>query len=287
MKPEVDVAISATSELGEGPIWDPATGTLVWLDLLGDRLYRSNISAGTSVEAALDRTVGAVALREDGRLVAAVPEGFADLAEDGSISVFTAVEQDQPGNRMNDGKCAPDGSFWAGTMARDNTPDAGTLYRLDPDRTVRPLLSGLTVSNGLGWSPDGEICYFIDTATQRVDALRTRGDVIDRQPFVTLDRNRGVPDGLTVDAEGNVWIAMCFGGCVLGFDPTAHPIADIEVPAALTTSVTFGGGDLATLFITTGRVGLTEEELRRQPHAGSVFACIPGTTGLPPDLYRG
>lgn len=279
--------VAASAELGEGPVWDADTGTLVWLDLLDRRLHRSSLSDGVTTTVALDRTVGAVALRPRGRLVAAVPEGFADLDDDGALTVIAPIDE-PPGNRMNDGTCAPDGSFWAGTMAVDSRAGAGTLYRLATDHAVEVVLREVTVSNGLDWTADGETAYFTDTATQRVDRLTVRADGgIDRVPFVYIDPARGVPDGLTVDAEGNVWVALCFGGAVVGYSSSGAEIATVRVPAAVTTSVAFGGDDLDLLLVTTGRATRSPEELRAEPHAGSVFACRTGTTGRPPARYLG
>jgi sugar lactone lactonase YvrE len=276
-----DVVVEADSVLGEGPVWDAADGTLLWIDILADRVHRSDLGSGGTITIQADRTVGAIAPRADGGLIAAVPGGFGSLRADGAVRMLATLESDRPANRMNDGKVAPDGSFWAGTMDRSAEPGAGSLYRLAPDLSVSVVLSGLTVSNGLGWSPDGALCYFVDTADQGIDVLREEEDsaLWSRTPFVRIDRALGVPDGLTVDAAGNVWVAMCFGGRVLCYAPDASLIATVTVPAQLTTSVAFGGADLDVLLITTGRTGLTDEQLRQEPHAGSVFAARPGVTG--------
>jgi sugar lactone lactonase YvrE len=276
-----DVVVEADSVLGEGPVWDAADGTLLWIDILADRVHRSDLGSGGTITIQADRTVGAIAPRADGGLIAAVPGGFGSLRADGAVRMLATLESDRPANRMNDGKVAPDGSFWAGTMDRSAEPGAGSLYRLAPDLSVSVVLSGLTVSNGLGWSPDGALCYFVDTADQGIDVLRAEEDsaLWSRTPFVRIDRALGVPDGLTVDAAGNVWVAMCFGGRVLCYAPDASLIATVTVPAQLTTSVAFGGADLDVLLITTGRTGLTDEQLRQEPHAGSVFAARPGVTG--------
>jgi uncharacterized repeat protein (TIGR03803 family) len=286
---EVEVAVEAEALLGEGPIWDPSTSTLLWVDILGDKVHRSDLVTGATATIEVDRTVGAVAPRRDGGLVAAVPGGFAALGADGTLQLLAAVDQDRPENRMNDGKCAPDGSFWGGTMDRGAAPGAGSLYRLGTDLEVSTLLTALTVSNGLGWSPDGGTVYFVDTADQRVDRLRPLGGGggYERTPFVAIDRSLGVPDGLTVDAEGNVWVAMCFGGVVLCYAPSGDELARLPVPAALTTSVAFGGADLDLLFVTTGRADRTEEQLKGEPHAGSVFVTRPGPAGQRPVPFAG
>jgi sugar lactone lactonase YvrE len=275
-----DVVVEADSVLGEGPVWDAADGTLLWIDILADRVHRSDLGSGGTITIQADRTVGAIAPRAGGGLIAAVPGGFGSLRADGAVRLLATLEADRPANRMNDGKVAPDGSFWAGTMDRSAEPGAGSLYRLAADLSLSVVLTGLTVSNGIGWSPDGALCYFVDTADQGIDVVREEDSgVWSRTPFVRVDRALGVPDGLTVDAAGNVWVAMCFGGRVLCYAPDARLIATVTVPAELTTSVCFGGADLDVLLITTGRTGLSDEQLSRQPHAGSVFAVRPGVTG--------
>jgi sugar lactone lactonase YvrE len=280
LKTTADVVVEADSVLGEGPVWDAADGTLLWVDILADRVHRSDLGTDETNTIQADRTVGAIAPRADGGLIAAVPGGFGSLRPDGTVRMLATLESDRPANRMNDGKVAPDGSFWAGTMDRSAKPGAGSLYRLAPDLSVGVVLSGLTVSNGLGWSPDGVLCYFVDTADQGIDVLRQEDSgAWSRTPFVRIDRALGVPDGLTVDAAGNVWVAMCFGGRVLCYAPDARLIATVTVPAELTTSVAFGGADLDVLLITTGRTGLTDDQLSQQPHAGSVFAARLGVTG--------
>jgi sugar lactone lactonase YvrE len=276
----VELVVEAESALGEGPVWDAADQSLLWVDILADLVHRSDLGSGRTTTVRADRTVSAVAPRASGGLIAAVPGGFGALRPDGVVDMLAAVEQDRPANRMNDGKIAPDGSFWAGTMDRSAEPGAGSLYRMGADHTVSVVLSGLTVSNGIGWSPDGAVCYFVDTADQGIDALRSdKSGTWTRTPFVRIDRALGVPDGLTVDAEGNVWVAMCFGGRVLCYAPDATLLGAITVPAQLTTSVAFGGADLDLLLITTGRTGLTDDQLKDEPHAGSVFAARPGAGG--------
>ena len=219
-----DVVVEADSVLGEGPVWDAADGTLLWIDILADRVHRSDLGRGATTTIQADRTVGAIAPRADGGLIAAVPGGFGSLGADGTVRMLATLEADRPANRMNDGKVAPDGSFWAGTMDRSAEPGAGSLYRLAPDLSVSVVLTGLTVSNGIGWSPDGALCYFVDTADQGIDVVREEDSgVWSRTPFVRIDRALGVPDGLTVDAAGNVWVAMCFGGRVLCYAPDGSP----------------------------------------------------------------
>ncbi len=283
-----ELVFAGQAELGEGPVWDVASGTLVWLDVLANRVHRSDLSSGQTSTLEVERTVGAAVPRSAGGLVAAVAGGFGVLDEQGRLDMLVDLEADKPHNRMNDGKCAPDGSFWAGTMDRDGRPGAGTLYRLAPDLALSVLLTDLTVSNGLGWIPDGSGVYFVDTADARIDVLRPSGPgTWTRTPFIPIDSSLGSPDGLTVDAEGNIWVAMCFGGRVLCYSPAGELRASVEVPASITTSVAFGGDQLDLLFITTGRTTLTADELTSQPHAGSVFVARTSTVGVAPALFAG
>lgn len=287
MSTPVDVAVDAAAELGEGPCWDARGRCLIWVDLLADLVHVSDVDAARTRTIRAQATVGAAVPRESGGMVAAVPGGFAAIHDDGSLAPIASIAAEPTDNRMNDGKCGPDGSFWAGSMSRDNTPAAGSLYRLWPDHTVDRVLGDLTISNGIGWSPDGGSIYFIDTATQGVDILVPSGETMKRSRFVDIPTEFGVPDGLTVDAAGNIWVAMCFGGRVLRYDDEGHLTGEIAVPATLTTSVAFGGDDLNLLFITTGRTGLSADQLSDQPHAGSVFVTKPGAPGQPNVPYAG
>ena len=187
-----------------------------------------------------------------------------------------------PANRMNDGACDRAGRFFAGTMARDETPGAGTLYRLDPDHEVTPLITGLGISNGIGWSPDERLMYYIDSPTHRVDVFDydpATGAIDGRRRFAAVGAGGAVPDGLAVDANGGVWVAVHGGGAVLRHDPLGTVVQSIELPAAHVTSCAFGGRNLDRLYITTAAGPGTG--------GGALFACEPGVTGLPGHPFRG
>jgi sugar lactone lactonase YvrE len=260
---------------GEGPVWWP-DGRLRLVDLsAGDVLTLG----GPAPER---RHVGSVAAalrpRRDGGAVIAVERGFA-LLRDGELTTLPPVWTD-PAIRMNDGACAPDGSFWSGTMAYAETPGAGTLYRLDPDLTVTVLLTGLTVANGLDWSPDGTVGYHADTPTghvYRFDGL----DAASRRPFVTIDPADGAPDGLTVDAEGGVWVALWGGSAVRRYDPDGTLTAVVEVGARQVSSCALGEG---TLYVTTSREKLAPGD---DPLAGCVFRADVGVAGRPVREFAG
>jgi sugar lactone lactonase YvrE len=190
---------------------------------------------------------------------------------------------------MNDGKCDPAGRFLAGTAAR--AAGGAALYRLDTDGRVTTLIENVTLSNGLGWSPDGALMYYVDTAAETVDVMDydlSTGTVRDRRIFVNLRDVRGRPDGLTVDADGGVWIAMARGGTVRRYSPAGRLDHVIDMPVQRVTSVAFGGTDLADLYVTTSRDGLTESDLAIEPQAGAVF-CVQavGATGQQPNEYAG
>jgi sugar lactone lactonase YvrE len=278
---ELDVVVDGRALLAEGPIWDARDGSLLWVDILRHEIHRYD--GQDRVIARLPDPVGAVAVRSLGGLVAATGMGIAVV--DGEW--IATVDR---GDRMNEAKCDPAGRLWAGTLTNDHVPGASGLYRLDADRRIAPVLEDVTLSNGIGWSPDGATMYYVDTPTEAVDAFdfdAGTGAVSGRRRLVDLRDVPGRPDGLTVDAEGAVWVAMARGWAVRRFLPDGTPDAVVEVPASKVTSCTFGGPALDELYITTACFGLDERELAAQPHAGAVFRCRPGVAGLPAGEYAG
>lgn len=277
--------------VGESPVWDGAAGALWFTDLMPGRIYRLDLSTAAIRSIEVGQPIGAVVLREGGGLVAAVRDGIALVDPDsGELEMISPIEGDDPGNRMNDAKCDPAGRLWAGTMSFEFTPGAGSLYRIDPDGTSTRAVDGLTISNGLGWSPDGERLYHVDTAAGALNAFDfdlAAGTVSNRRRLVDFDPTGGMPDGLAIDADGFIWVAMFGGGCVRRFAPDGAPAGQIDLPVAQVTSVAFGGADLADLFVTTARYELTDAQLEEQPEAGAVFACQPGVAGLPVSPFAG
>lgn len=284
-----ELVLDAHAEVGEGAAWDAAAGRLIWVDITGHCVHELRQDGrARSWDAGED--VGAAMPRASGGLILAVRSGFAALAEHGSVTPFVQVEADLPGNRMNDGKCDPQGRFWAGTMPYQDTPGAGSLYRLDADVTVHRVLTGLTLSNGLGWSPDGRTFYLIDSATQGADAFDfdpAAGMLINRRRAVSIDSEDGMPDGMTVDDDGCLWIALWGGGAVRRYRPDGTLDTMVRVPASQVTSCAFGGPDRGDLYITTAAYQLTAGERAAQPHAGGLFRCRPGVTGPPATPYAG
>lgn len=259
---------------GEGPVWSDAWGGLRWLDMLaGDVL--SLASDGTVTRRHVDTVVAAVRPRRRGGAVIGVERGFALEGADGTVTVLDPLWSDER-VRMNEGGCDPDGRFYCGSMAYDVRPGAGALHRLDPDGSTTTVLDAVTISNGLEWSPDGSRAYYVDTATGRVDVFDydREGGLSGRRPFVaSLDG----PDGLTVDVEGGVWVALYGGGSVHRYAPDGTLDEVVELPVTKVTACAFGGPGLDRLFITTSREHL---EPGAEPEAGALFTCTPGVGGV-------
>jgi sugar lactone lactonase YvrE len=235
--------------------------------------------------------VGAVALTEAGDLVMAVCHGFARLDLDsGRVRTIVEVEADRQDQRMNDGKCDPAGRFWAGTMAFDYRRGAGALYRLDPDGRVHTMVREVTISNGLDWTDDGRRMYYIDTATKSIDVFDfdpANGAIVNRRPLVQVPDGQGFPDGMTLDADGGIWVALWGGSAVRRYTPDGALDREIRLPVTQPSSCAFGGRDLRDLYITTAATTLSPEARTRQPHAGGVFRCRPGVQGRPANRFRG
>jgi sugar lactone lactonase YvrE len=282
--------LDAHAELGEGPVWDSTTGCLYFVDILRGHVHCTDASRACRT-IPIGRMVGAVAATDGGDLVLAVQGGFArlDLAT-GHVSPIANLDGGRPDIRMNDGKCDPAGRFWAGTMALDERPNAGGLYRLDSDGRVHTMLTGVSISNGLDWSDDGRVMYFIDSPTRAVDAFdfdaRT-GAIANRRTVVRIDPGAGVPDGMTLDADGCLWVALWGGAAVHRYTPAGVLDAAVAVPTTYPTSCTFGGPDLRDLYITTAAVKLSARERAEQPSAGGVFLARPGVRGRPAHRFGG
>jgi sugar lactone lactonase YvrE len=288
---EVDVAVDAGAELGEGPVWDQGAARLIWVDILGNVVHRFDPATGKDVTLDVGRRVGAAALREQGGLVLAVEDGFA-LVDRGwtGVELVAPVGADDPAIRFNDGKADPDGRFWAGTLAYDGSVGAASLYRLGPDRRVEEILSAVTISNGLAWSSDRRTMYFIDSPTQGVDAFDYHpesGSIENRRRVIDLPEADGMPDGMTIDAEGCLWVALWGGWSVRRYRTDGRLDRVVELPTAHVTSCTFGGPDLQDLYVTSARDGLTEDDVARQRYAGAVFRCATGVAGTLPDRFAG
>lgn len=269
---------------GEGPVFAASWGGLRLVDLFaGDVLTLAG--DGTATRRHVDNIAAALRPRVGGGAVIALERGFALEDADGALTRLPEVWAD-PTVRMNDGGCAPDGSFYCGSMAYDQRTGAGSLYRLAPDGSVEPALTGVTISNGLAWSPDGSLAYYNDTPTGRIGVFDWTPEtgLTGLRTFVDIPSTDGYPDGLTVDSEGGVWVALYAGGAVRRYTPTGALDEVVDVAANRVTACTFGGDDLRQLFVTTSREGLAPGE---DPLAGSVFTVTPGVAGLPVAPFAG
>ena len=287
---------SATAGLlTEGPRWHAERGELLWVDILGRSLHRGRPGLDGELESVetitLDRHVGAVAPATTGGYVLAAATGFLYVDDAGAVRELAQPAAGSGDVRMNDGACDAHGRFWAGTMAYDESPGAGTLYRLELDGSCTTVLSRLTISNGIGWSPDGATMYLADSGTSRVDAFDfnpSSGDISRRRTIVTIQEPGVAPDGLTVDEDGGIWVALWGGGAVRRYRPDGTLLTVVPLPVDRPTSCAFGGLDRSTLFVTTARHGLDDAALTRQPHAGFVFRIEGlGVRGAPCAPYRG
>jgi sugar lactone lactonase YvrE len=288
---DVAVALGARAALGEGPSWDPETRRLIWVDITAGLVHRFDPASGNDERFDIGQPVGAAVPTSDGRIALAVSDGFSFLdPATGTIERIAHVEEDLDETMMNDAKCDPAGRMWAGTKDAVASRPIGALYRLGPDRQPVQVLTGLTVSNGLGWSPDRRTMYFIDSPTQRVDTFAfdlDNGEIADRRTLIEIPNAWGLPDGMTVDEEGFLWVAFWGGSAVRRFDPSGELVSRVDFPVSQVTSCSFGGEDLSDLYVTSARDGLSEAQLADQPLAGGLFRLRPGVRGQHPHPYRG
>ncbi|CAM5674844.1 calcium-binding protein [Streptomyces tanashiensis] len=280
----IEVAVREYAELGEGPTWDPALGRLIWVDILGSRVHTYDPASGRRTVLATEQHVGAAKPRANGGLVVNLRDGVGVYDAQGAFRWLH--REPVPGRRGNDAAVAPDGALWAGTMGYDEAPGGGTLSRVAPDGTVRAVLGDVAVSNGTGWSPDGRRMYYIDSPTRRVDVFCVDPDTqdpVNRRPLAVVEDGAGFPDGLTVDADGCVWVALWDGGAVRRYTPSGALDRILPLPVRRPTACAFGGPDLTDLYVTTARTGLD----RPHPLSGSVLVVPGAGRGLPQPAFAG
>lgn len=287
-----DVAVDCRLPLAEGPLWDMSASRLLWVSILDGDVHSWDPVTHAHRTWEVGQLVGAVAPTESGPLLLAIQDGFAMLDPlTGTLELVAEVERDRPDQRMNDGKCDPRGRFWAGTMsAGDPVAGSGTLYRFTSDGGVSAMFGGVTISNGLGWSPDGSTMYYVDTPTRRISAFPfdlESGDIGSPRVLVDIPKHLGFPDGLCMDDEGCIWLALWGPGLVHRYDPDGRHIGTVKVAVPAVSSCAFGGAGLSTLFITTARLSLTPEQLEHFPHSGGVFAVDVGVKGGIVPAFRG
>lgn len=282
IKGPVECIVACAALLGEGPVWDARADCLWWVDIKGRALFRRGAN-GITEPFATPMRIGAVAPHGAGGLVAATDSGFFRIDPD--MQGYTPIahpESQLPGNRANDGKLDRMGRFWAGTMDDSEGADSGSLYRLAAGRTPERVDSGYKVLNGPAFSPAGDRLYVTDSARRTIFVfdLAADGCITGKRIFAQFGAEDGYPDGMTVDAEGCLWVAFWDGWCLRRIGADGSRMADIAMPVQRPTSCAFGGPDLATLFVTSARIGLDDAALASQPQAGGLFALVPGVRGI-------
>ena len=285
----VECVADVHAVLGEGPVWVPREQALYWVDIKGRKIFRLDES-GQRSEWSTPMRVCSIVPRASGGFIGGTDQGIAliDPAA-GEFEIVANPEQHLPHNRFNDGKVDRRGRFWAGTMDDLETDGTGTLYRIDPDLSWTVVDTEYRITNGPAFSPDGRIMYHNDTVRQVTYAfdLDNEGQASNRRVFLQFGPGDGNPDGMTVDAEGCLWIAFWGGSCVRRFSPAGERTETVRLPVSQPSSCAFGGPDLDRLYVTSASVGLDESALRMQPNAGGLFMFVPGVRGLEEAPFAG
>jgi sugar lactone lactonase YvrE len=286
---ELEHVLACRDELGEGPLWNPREQALFWVDILKGLYHRYEPISGAHEIVHVGEQIGVLAFRDKGGLVIAGARGFAFFDPiSRTLERITDPEADKPQTRFNDGAVDRKGRFWAGTLGdkfRNNS-----LYRLDPDLSLRRMESGVDISNGIGWSPDNRIMYYADTTPGKVYAYDfdlESGEIANRRVFIDRPQANGGPDGLIVDAEGAVWIAVWGDFCVERYDPAGKRVLRIDLPVQCPTKIAFGGPNLDELYITSSLTGVPKEARAGQPLAGDLFRVRGVGVGLPEPYFLG
>jgi sugar lactone lactonase YvrE len=289
----VECVLPWQADVGESPVWHSGEQMLYWIDIQGKEIHRFHPATGENETFKLPEIVTCIQLRGAGGLVLTLKKNFAfyDPASK-RLEKLAAVELDVPENRFNDGKCDPQGRFWAGTMDAKNWKNpSGNLFRMTADQSIRTMQSEVVCSNGSGWSPDGRTMYYTETfryAIYAYDFDPASGTISNRRTFAAIDpKSGGFPDGMTVDAEGFVWSNQVGLGKIVRYDPQGKIERTVQLPVPRATDCTFGGKDLQTLYVTSARETMTPEQLRQAPLSGSLFAIDTGIRGLPPTPFAG
>jgi sugar lactone lactonase YvrE len=275
-----------TAVLGEGPYWRPEDEALLWVDVVRGLLHMTRVQLGETITIELD-PVSAAFPAVGGGIVTAGGHRLtlrATRPGEGWAGRTIAEAPARDGVRFNDAAVDPAGRVWVGSMDIKEKEPLGTLYRLDTGGTLTPVVKGATVSNGIGWSPDGTRMYYNDSPLRRIDMFdydQATGEAFGGRVFADLSRTDGFPDGLTVDADGYVWVAMFAGGALRRFTPAGHQDAVLPLPVSQPTSCAFGGPGMADLFVTTAYRDLTEAQRAAEPLAGRLLRLRPGPVGLP------
>ncbi|XP_054771933.2 regucalcin-like isoform X1 [Lytechinus pictus] len=296
----IEVVENNVGHLLEGPHWDQASGSLLYVDILGQTVSRYNPGTGNTVKVNIGKQVGAVIPTRSGRtLVAATHEiGFLDW-DSGQIETLIEVEKDRAETRFNDAKCDSSGRLWVGTMGFESLPPGlnekvlpglASLYCLHPDKSLKTHLQGVGLSNGMAWAEDYKTMYYIDSFSGGVDAFDydvASGTIANRRRVITIPKNEGFPDGMCIDSEGKLWVAHFMGAAVKRYDPlTGEKLRTVQLPTDIITSCCWGGANLDELYVTSSKLSLSEEKLKAQDTAGYLFRVTGlGVKGVKAELF--
>lgn len=281
----VQIVLDARARLGECPLWNVDRQQLFWVDAYNHRVHQFDPATGQDRFFDVGDIVSAIALVDRDRLLLALRDRLAYLnVESGEVTPFYQFNFPYPNTRCNDGKCDAQGRFWIGTVSE--TAKQAELYRYDPDGSIRVMETELTISNGLGWSPDRSTFYLTDSAQHQIYAYdfdAEAGTIQNRRTLIDLSSEAVEPDGLSIDTQGNIWTALWNGWCVACFDATGKELDRVNLPVQRPTSVTFGGSNLTDLYITSASVGLSQKEIQQGFNAGDLFRLSTDTQGMPSD----
>lgn len=291
MSPGTRVQISTADRdhLGESPSWDGENAVLTRVDITAGLLHSFSPEHGTRSRVEFGGELAAAVPRAGGGFVLAINHSLVTVGR-GPDQIVATVEHDSPDTRFNDCRADAAGRLWAGTMSRERRANSAALYRLEAGGEIEPVITGTTVSNGLGWNRDATRMYFIDSPTQRIDVFDYdlgTGSISGRRSFAEIAPSAGLPDGLTVDADDCVWVCLFGGAAVRRYAPSGELDREIRLPVTNPTCPAFGGRTLETLFITSARHRLTTVQLEREPAAGALLALRPGVRGRPANKYAG
>lgn len=273
---QIDVVVKHSCTLAEGPVWDADRRAIYWIDIINGEIHEYETAENKHRTIQVHDLIGCIALSKSGNFVAALQKGFTFIdRKTGNVKMIADPEAHLPENRFNDGKCDPAGRFWAGSMSLSEEAKKGSVYVLEKDLSVTKKIEEATIPNGITWSPDHQIMYYIDTPTCEVAAFdfnKSTGSISNKRIVIQIPEQDGYPDGMTIDSEGMLWIAHWDGWQVTRWNPnTGEKLSSISFPVARITSCTFGGDQLQDLYVTSAKAGLTEEQLQQQPLAGVLF----------------
>ena len=272
------------SDLGEGPIWTPETNSVTWTDITQNTFHTANIDTGKTESFGVPSMIGAIAHTKDGHYIVATQKGFARISFEGKYSPLHSFLQDDM--RMNDGKVDPAGRFWAGSMALSFEKDRGSLYVLETDNSYQKVLDNITLSNGMGWSPDARYFYYIDSipgVLKRFDYDLDNGKISNPKNLITFDASAGVPDGMSVSSDGKIVVALWDGGRIEIYEPTGAKVSEIKLGVSRPTCCTFAGPNQDMLIVSTASQGI---DRAGEPLAGKILAVTgTGLSGLPTQQY--